>query len=145
VLIDEASVRDSEMSVEKFSMSKTSNQFSISEITFKSSSFELVDSDSLNQAEDSLNHSENSTHANTFVAVEISKNKIFFSLSRKDQNLSKEINIFSRKNSFLCSSISKISNDFLKIENASLNVLTSKDINSRINEVNIIHEKKVRK
>jgi hypothetical protein len=59
--------------------------------------------------------------------------------------LNKENNILSRKKSSLYSISSKLSNEFFEIENASLNVLTSKDINSRINVVNIVQEKRIRK
>jgi hypothetical protein len=65
--------------------------------------------------------------------------------SRKDQSLNKENNISFRKKNFLCSNSSKLSNELFEIENVSLNVLTSKDINSRINVVNIVQEKRVRK
>jgi hypothetical protein len=59
--------------------------------------------------------------------------------------LNKKNNIFSRKKNFLCSNSSKLSNEFFKIENVSLNVLTSKNIKSRINLINIVQEKRVRK
>jgi hypothetical protein len=94
-----------------------------------------------------------STSISNFVAVEISRfffrketsNKEMINLSRKDQSLNKENNISSRKKSFLCSNSSKLSNELFEIENASLNVLISKDINFRINVANIIQEKRVRK
>ncbi len=59
--------------------------------------------------------------------------------------MNKKNNIFSRKKNFLCSNSSKLSNEFFKIENVSLNVLTSKNIKSRINLINIVQEKRVRK
>jgi hypothetical protein len=40
---------------------------------------------------------------------------------------------------------SNLSNDLLEIENAFLNVLTSKNINSRIDEINIVKKKRIRK
>jgi hypothetical protein len=66
-------------------------------------------------------------------------------LSRKNQSLNKKINIFFWKKSFLCSNLSNLSKKLFETKNASLNVLTSKNINSRINEINIVHEKKIRK
>jgi hypothetical protein len=65
--------------------------------------------------------------------------------SRKNQSLNKENNISSRKKSFLCSNSSKLSNEFFETENASLNVLTSRNINFRINVINIVQKKRVRK
>ncbi len=59
--------------------------------------------------------------------------------------MNKENNISSQKKSFLCSNSSKLSNELFETENASLNVLTSKDINSRINVINIVQKKKIRK
>jgi hypothetical protein len=87
-----------------------------------------------------------STSISNFVAVEISRflfrketsNKKMINLSRKNQSLNKKSNISFRKKSFLCSNSSKLSNELLEIENASLNVLTSKNINFRINVVNIV-------
>jgi hypothetical protein len=94
-----------------------------------------------------------STSINIFVIIEISKflfqkeisDKEMINFSRKNQSLNKESNILFRKKSFLCSSSSKLSKKLFEIKNASLNVLTSKDINSRINVVNIVQEKRVRK
>ncbi len=94
-----------------------------------------------------------STLINIFVAIEISKflfrkktsNKEMINFSRKNQSLNKENNIFFRKKNSLCSNSSKLSNEFFETKNVSLNVLTSKSINSRINEINIVHEKKIRK
>jgi hypothetical protein len=97
--------------------------------------------------------SSESTSINNFVAVEISRflfrkktsNKEMINLSRKNQSLNKENNISSRKKNFLCSNSSKLSNELLETEDASLNVLTSRNINSRINVVNIVQKKRVRK
>jgi hypothetical protein len=94
-----------------------------------------------------------STSINIFVAVEISKflfrkktsDKKMINLSRKNQSLNKENNIFFQKKSFLYSNLSKLSNEFFETENVSLNVLTSRNINFRTNKINIVHEKKVRK
>jgi hypothetical protein len=94
-----------------------------------------------------------STSINIFVAIEISKflfrkktsNKEMINLFRKNQLLNKENNISFRKKSSLCSNSSKLSKEFFETKNASLNVLTSKDINSRINVVNIVQEKRVQK
>ncbi len=94
-----------------------------------------------------------SASINNFVAVKISRfffrketsNKKMINLFRKNQSLNKKNNIFFRKKSFLCSNSSKLSNELLEIENASLNVLTSKDISSRINVINIVQKKRIRK
>jgi hypothetical protein len=94
-----------------------------------------------------------STSINNFVAIEISRfffrkeisNKKMINLSRKNQLLNKENNISFRKKNFLCSNSSKLSNKFLEIENVSLNVLTLKDISFRINVINIVQKKRVRK
>ncbi len=94
-----------------------------------------------------------STSINIFVAVEISKSlfrkktsdKEMIKLSRKNQSLNKENNISSRKESFLCSHSSNLSNDLFETENAFLNVLISKNINSRIDEINIVKKKRVRR
>jgi hypothetical protein len=94
-----------------------------------------------------------STSINNFVAIEISRflsrkktsDKKMINLFRKDQSLNKKNNISFRKKSFLCSNSSKLSNKFFEIENASLNVLTSKNINFRINVINIVQKKRVRK
>ncbi len=95
--------------------------------------------------------SESDLTISIFVTIEISrrnvsmKNKEMISFFRKDKSLNKENNFSFRKNSFLCFHSSKLSNELLEIENASLNVLTSKNINSRINVANIVQEKRVRK
>jgi hypothetical protein len=94
-----------------------------------------------------------SASINNFVAVEISKflfrketsNKEMINFFRKDQSLNKKKNIFSRKKSFLCSNSSKLSNELFETENASLNVLSSKNISFRIDVINIVQEKWVRK
>jgi hypothetical protein len=88
---------------------------------------------------------------NIFVTIEISrqnvsmKNKEMISFFRKIKSLNKENNFFFRKNNFLWSHSSHLSNDFFEIENAFLNVLISKDINFRIDELNIVKKKKIRK
>ncbi len=97
--------------------------------------------------------SSESTSINNFVAIEISRflfrketsNKEMINSFRKNQSLNKENNISFRKKSFLCSNSSKLSNELFEIENASLNVLTSRNINFRINVANIVQEKKIRK
>ncbi len=94
-----------------------------------------------------------SASISNFVAIEISRflfrkeisDKEMINFSRKNQSLNKKNNISFRKKSFLCSNSSKLSNELLETENASLNVLTSKDINSRINVINIVQEKRIRK
>jgi hypothetical protein len=99
----------------------------------------------------SSSESESDLTINIFVTIEISrrnvsmKNKEMISLFRKNKSLNKKNNFSSRKNSFLCSHSSKLSNELSKTENAFLNVLTSKDINFRIDEINIVKEKRVRK
>ncbi len=93
------------------------------------------------------------TSINNFVAIEISKflfrketsDKEMIWFFQKNQSLNKKNNISSRKKNFLCSNSSKLSNELSKTKNASLNVLTSKNINFRINVINIIQEKRVRK
>jgi hypothetical protein len=75
-----------------------------------------------------------SASINIFVAVEISKflfrketsDKEMINFSRKDQSLNKENKISFRKKSSLYLYSSKLSKEFFEIENASLNVLTSK-------------------
>jgi hypothetical protein len=99
----------------------------------------------------SSSESESDLTISIFVTIEISrrnvsmKNKKMISLFRKDKSLNKENNFFFRKNSFLCSHSSKLSNELFETENASLNVLTSRDISFRINVANIVQEKRVRK
>jgi hypothetical protein len=88
---------------------------------------------------------------NIFVTIEISrrnismKNKKMISFSRKNKSLNKENNFSFRKNNFLCSHSSKLSNEFLEIENAFLNMLISKNISFRIDEINVVKKKWVRK
>jgi hypothetical protein len=95
--------------------------------------------------------SESESTTSIFVTIEISrrnvsmKNKEMISLFRKNKSLNKENNFSFRKNNFLCSHSSKLSNEFFEIENASLNVLTSKDISFRINVINIVQKKRVSK
>jgi hypothetical protein len=88
---------------------------------------------------------------NIFVTIEISrrnvsmKNKKMISFFRKNKSLNKENNFFFRKNNFLCLHSSKLSNELFEIENAFLNVLISKDISFRIDEINIVKEKRVQR
>jgi hypothetical protein len=88
---------------------------------------------------------------NIFVTIEISKrnvsmkNKKMISFFRKDKLLNKENSFFFRKNSFRYSHSLKLSNELFEIKNASLNVLISKNINFRINVINIVQKKRVRK
>jgi hypothetical protein len=95
--------------------------------------------------------SESNLTISIFVTVEISrrnvfmKNKKMISLFRKNKSLNKKNNFFFRKNNFLCSHSSKLSNKLSKTENVSLNVLTSKNINFRINVTNIVQNKRIRK
>jgi hypothetical protein len=101
---------------------------------------------------DDTSSSESASISN-LIAVEISRflfrkeisNKEMIWFSRKDQYLNKENNISFRKKSSLCSNSSKLSNELLETENASLNVLTSRNISFRINVINIVQEKRVRK
>jgi hypothetical protein len=92
---------------------------------------------------------ESASTINIFVIIEISrqnvsmKNKKMISFFRKIKSLNKENNFSFRKNNFLCSHSSNLSNDFFEIENAFLNVLISKNINSRIDEINIVKKKRV--
>jgi hypothetical protein len=86
-----------------------------------------------------------------FVTIEISrrnvsmKNKEMISLFRKVKSLNKENNFSFRKNNFLCFYSSNLSNDLFETENAFLNVLISRNINSRIHEINIVKKKRVRR
>jgi hypothetical protein len=73
------------------------------------------------------------------------KTKKMISFFRRNKSLNKENNFSFRKNNFLCSHSSKLSNKLFEIENALLNVLTSKNINFWINVINIVQEKRVRK
>jgi hypothetical protein len=88
---------------------------------------------------------------NIFVTIEISrqnvsmKNKEMISFFRKIKSLNKENNFSFRKNNFLYSHSLNLSNDFLETENALLNVLISRNINSRIDEINIVKKKRVRR
>jgi hypothetical protein len=113
--------------------------------TSSSKEFQLFTSDDTSSSE--------SASISNFVAIEISRflsrkeisDKEMISFSRKDQSLNKENNISFRKKNFLCSNSSKLSNELFETENVSLNVLTSKNINSRINVINIVQKKRVRK
>jgi hypothetical protein len=64
-------------------------------------------------------------------------------LFRKNKSLNKENNFFFRKNNFFYFHSSKLSNELFETKNASLNVLTSKNINFRINVINIVQKKRV--
>ncbi len=85
---------------------------------------------------------------NIFVTIEISKqnvsikNKEMISFSRKIKSLNKENNFSFQKNNFLCSHSSNLSNDYFETKNALLNVLISRNINFRIDEINIVKKKK---
>jgi hypothetical protein len=57
--------------------------------------------------------------------------------------LNKKNNISCEKKNSLYSNSSKLSNKFFEIENVLLNVLTSKNINFRINVINIVSKKRV--
>ncbi len=67
------------------------------------------------------------------------------SFFRKIKSLNKENNFSFRKNNFLYSHSSNLSNDLFEIENAFLNVLISKNIKFRIDEINIVKKKRVRR
>jgi hypothetical protein len=94
---------------------------------------------------------ESASTVNIFVTIEISKqnvsmkNKEMISFFRKIKSLNKENNFFFRKNNFLYFHSSNLSNDLFETENAFLNVLISKDINFRIDEIKIIKKKRVRR
>jgi hypothetical protein len=88
---------------------------------------------------------------NIFVTIEISrrnvsmKNKKMISFSRKIKSLNKKNKFFFRKNNFLCSHSLNLLNNLFEIENTFLNVLISRNINFRIDEINIVKKKKFRK
>ncbi len=94
---------------------------------------------------------ESTSTINIFVTIEISrqnvsmKNKNMISFSRKIKSLNKENNFFFRKNNFLYFHSSNLSNDLFETENAFLNVLSSRNINFLINEINIVKKKRVRR
>jgi hypothetical protein len=64
---------------------------------------------------------------------------------RKNQSLNKENSIFFQEKSSLCSNSSKLSKKLFETKNISQIVLISKNINFRINVVNIVQEKRVQK
>jgi hypothetical protein len=107
--------------------------------------FQLSTSDNTSSSE-----LESASTINIFVTIEISrqnvsmKNKKMISFSRKIKSLNKEHNFSLQKNNFLCSHSSNLSNDLFEIENAFLNVLISRNINSRIDEINIVKKKRIR-
>ncbi len=94
---------------------------------------------------------ESTSTINIFVTIEIlrrnvsMKNKKMISFSRKIKLLNKENNFSFRKNNFLCSHSSNLSNNLFEIENAFLNVLISRNINFRIDEINIVKKKRIRR
>jgi hypothetical protein len=71
--------------------------------------------------------------------------KKWFDFLEKINHWTKKITFFFEKKNFLCSNSSKLSKELFEIENVSLNVLTSKNINFRINVINIVQKKRVRK
>jgi hypothetical protein len=85
-----------------------------------------------------------------FVTIKISrqnvlmKNKKMISFFRKIELLNKENNFFFQKNNSFCFHSSNLSNDLFEIKNAFLNVLISRNINFRIDEINIV-KKKIRR
>jgi hypothetical protein len=97
----------------------------------------------------SSSESKSASTINTFVTIEISrqnismKNKKMISFFRKIKSLNKENNFSFRKNNFLCFHSSNLSNDLLEIENSFLNVLISRNINFRIDEINIVKKKRI--
>jgi hypothetical protein len=131
--------------MKKTSQSKILDQLSTSEDTLSRSSSDLTKSDQTFNESDLTFDEFVSSSAETFVAVEISEKKETINLFRKDQSMNKKINIFFRKESFLCSKISKMSKNLSKIEDVLLNVLTSRNIDSRIDVINIINDKRTRK
>jgi hypothetical protein len=94
---------------------------------------------------------ESASTINIFVTIEISKqnvsmkNKKMISFFRKIKSLNKENNFSFRKNNFLCSHSSNLSNDLFETKNAFLNVLISRNINFRIDEINIVKKKRIRR
>jgi hypothetical protein len=86
---------------------------------------------------------------NIFVTIEISrrnvlmKNKKMISFFRKIKSLNKENNFSSQKNNFLYFHLSNLLNNLFEIKNAFLNVLISKNVNFRIDEINIVKKKRV--
>ncbi len=94
---------------------------------------------------------ESASTINIFMTIEISrqnvsmKNKKMISFFRKIKSLNKENNFSFRKNNFLYFHSSNLSNDLLETKNAFLNVLISRNINFRIDEINIVKEKRVRR
>jgi hypothetical protein len=94
---------------------------------------------------------ESTSTINIFVTIKISKqnvlmkNKEMISFFRKIKLLNKKNNFSFRKNNFFDFHSSNLSNDFFEIENAFLNVLTSKNINFRIDKINIVKKKRIRR
>jgi hypothetical protein len=65
--------------------------------------------------------------------------------SRKNQSLNKENNFSFRKITFFYSNSSKLLKELFEVKKVLLNMLTSKKINFRINEINIVNEKRIQK
>ncbi len=96
----------------------------------------------------SSSESESASTTSILMTIEISrqnvsmKNKEMISFFRKIKSLNKENNFSFRKNNFLYSHSSNLSNELFETENAFLNVLISRNISSRIDEINIVKKKK---
>jgi hypothetical protein len=116
------------------------------EISSSIETFQLLTFDDTSSSE-----SESTSTINIFVTIKISrqnvsmKNKKMISLFRKVKSLNKKNNFFSQKNNFFYSHSLNLSNDVLETENAFLNVLISRNINFRIDEINIVNKKRVRR
>jgi hypothetical protein len=124
----------------------------ISKSMMKNKIFSSIEIFQLSTSDDkSSSEFESTSTINICVTIKISrqnvsmKNKKMISFFRKIKSLNKENNFFFRRNNFLCSHSLNLSNDFLEIENAFLNVLISRNINFRIDEVNIVKKKKIRR
>ncbi len=130
------------------SQSEILDQLSISEDTSSQSSSSVQtfnESDLMFNESDLMFDEFVSSSTETFVAIEISEKKKTISLFRKDQSMNKKINISFRKKSFLYSKISKMSKNLSKTKDASLNVLISRNIDFRIDVINIIDDERTRK
>jgi hypothetical protein len=90
---------------------------------------------------------ESTSTINIFVTIEIlkqnvsKKNKKMISFFRKVKSLNKKNNFSFQKNNFLYFHSSNLSNDLFEIDNAFLNVLISRNINFRINEITLSRKK----
>jgi hypothetical protein len=87
---------------------------------------------------------ESASTINIFVTIEISRQNVSMK-NKKMISLSRKIKSVNKKNNFLCFHSSNLSNDLLETENAFLNVLISRNINSRIDEINIVKKKRIRR